>query len=56
LACFGTLAAACRTAILGEIPDQPIHGIKVGAVYELAANASLRDQSRTLQVLQMKRQ
>jgi hypothetical protein len=40
LACFGTLATACRTAILGEIPDMLI--LKRFALFILTALAEMQ--------------
>jgi len=44
------------TAVLCQETHQVIHGREVGGINHLAAHASLRDQSRPLEVLQMERE
>ena len=51
-----TGSITCGAALVSEITHQLVHHAVVGAVDELPAGAQLRDESRALQRLQMKRE
>lgn len=53
----GWAATILTTAtVLGKKPDQRIHLVEIRGIDQLPAQAALDDQSRPLQVLQVKRE
>jgi hypothetical protein len=50
------MLGASAAAILGEIRHQTVHRLKVRRVDELPAHPLLGDETRSMQMLQMKRE
>ena len=51
-----TIGTAVAATVLGQVTYQPVHYGEIDRIKELTAFASLRDEARPLEILQVERQ